>query len=252
MPIAAIWMDLQIIITVKVVRNRKTNAVWYHLYVESKIWHRRTYLQNRNRLTDIENRLMVVKGLGGRGGMDWELGIGRCRLGQTEWINNKVLLYSTGDYIQYPVKKHNGKEHGKECMYTYNWITLLGSRHAHNIINQVYLNFKKRKHFECLLCVSHILGYGDSMVNKTEWLLSSWSLHPPGQRYITNKEEQTRWESAMLEMKQNYASSDGGRYFGLWNQSRHLWEGDKEADSYSKTSWEPPRKGHSRHTEQLT
>ena len=145
MPIAAIWMDLQIIITVKVVRNRKTNAVWYHLYVESKIWHRRTYLQNRNRLTDIENRLMVVKGLGGRGGMDWELGIGRCRLGQTEWINNKVLLYSTGDYIQYPVKKHNGKEHGKECMYTYNWITLLGSRYAHNIINQLYLNFKKKK-----------------------------------------------------------------------------------------------------------
>ena len=28
-----------------------------------------------------------------------------------EWINNKVLLYSTGNYIQYPVINHNGKEY---------------------------------------------------------------------------------------------------------------------------------------------
>jgi len=26
------------------------------------------------------------------------------------WINNEVLLYSTGNYIQYPVINHNGKE----------------------------------------------------------------------------------------------------------------------------------------------
>ena len=30
--------------------------------VESKIWHKWTYLQNRNRLTDIEKRLVVAKG----------------------------------------------------------------------------------------------------------------------------------------------------------------------------------------------
>ena len=27
-----------------------------------------------------------------------------------EWIKNKVLQYSTGNYIQYPVVNHNGKE----------------------------------------------------------------------------------------------------------------------------------------------
>ena len=27
--------------------------------------------------------------------------------------NNKVLLYSTGNYIQYPVINHNGKEYEK-------------------------------------------------------------------------------------------------------------------------------------------
>ena len=42
--------------------------------------------------------------------MDWEFGISRCKLLYTEWINNKVLLYSTGNYIQYPVINHKGKE----------------------------------------------------------------------------------------------------------------------------------------------
>ena len=32
--------------------ERMTNAIWYHLYVESKIWHKWTYLWNRNRLTE--------------------------------------------------------------------------------------------------------------------------------------------------------------------------------------------------------
>ena len=31
-----------------------------------------------------------------------------------EWINNKVLPYSTGNYIQYPVINHNGKEYLKK------------------------------------------------------------------------------------------------------------------------------------------
>ena len=34
--------------------------------------------------------------------------ISRCKLLHIEWINNKVLLYSTGNYIQYPGINHNG------------------------------------------------------------------------------------------------------------------------------------------------
>ena len=45
-----------------------------------------------------------------------------------EWKNNKVLQYSTGNYIQYPVINHNGKEYEKECVYMYKWISLLCSR----------------------------------------------------------------------------------------------------------------------------
>ena len=33
------------------------------------------------------------------------------------WVNNKIPLYSTGGYIQYPVIDHEGKEYEKECMY---------------------------------------------------------------------------------------------------------------------------------------
>ena len=46
----------------------------------------------------------------GRGGIDWEFAISRYKLLNLEWINNKVLLYSTGNYILYPVINHNGKE----------------------------------------------------------------------------------------------------------------------------------------------
>ena len=97
------------------------------LHVESKVWHKWTYLWNRNRLTDIENRLVVAKGEGGGGGMDWEVGISRCKLLYIGWINNKALLYSTGNYIQYPVINHNGKEYEKEYIYVH-WVTLLYSR----------------------------------------------------------------------------------------------------------------------------
>ena len=60
---------------------------------------------------------MAAKGEGVRGGMEWEVGLSRCKLLYVGWINNKVLLYSTGNYIQYPVINRNGEEYGKECIY---------------------------------------------------------------------------------------------------------------------------------------
>ena len=63
---------------------------------------------------------MVAKGKVGRGGMDWEFEISRCKLVYMGWINNKVLLYSTGNDIQYPVINHNGKEYEKERIYMNN------------------------------------------------------------------------------------------------------------------------------------
>ena len=42
--------------------------------------------------------------------MDLEFGTNRCKLLYIEWIHNKDLLYSTENYIQYPVITHNEKE----------------------------------------------------------------------------------------------------------------------------------------------
>ena len=53
---------------------------------------------------------MVAKGEGGGGGLECEFGISRCKLFYIEWINNKVLLNSPGNRVQYPVINHNGKE----------------------------------------------------------------------------------------------------------------------------------------------
>ena len=65
---------------------------------------------NRNRFTD---RLVVVGEW-----IDCEFGISICKLLHIEWIN-KILLYNTGNYIQYPVVNHDGKEYEKECIYMY-------------------------------------------------------------------------------------------------------------------------------------
>ena len=61
MPFAATWMDLEVIILSEV-NQRKTNIIWYHMQNLKKNRYKWTYLQNRNRLTDLENKLMVTKG----------------------------------------------------------------------------------------------------------------------------------------------------------------------------------------------
>ena len=99
----------------------KSEKEWHmpHLCVDYNIWHKWTYLENRNRCTDIKNRCVVVKGEGlGEGE------IGSLRLAETKyyrgWTNNRVLPYSTGDYVQYSVIDHNGKEYNiKKNAYIY-------------------------------------------------------------------------------------------------------------------------------------
>ena len=41
--------------------------------------------------------------------MDWEFRISICKLLYREETDNKVIRYSTRNYIQYPVINHNGK-----------------------------------------------------------------------------------------------------------------------------------------------
>ena len=69
-------------------------------------------------------KTVVAEGVGR--GMEQQFRISRCKLLYREWIN-KVLPYSIGNYVQYPVISPNGKKYKGECIYTYidNGITLL-------------------------------------------------------------------------------------------------------------------------------
>ena len=60
MTVAATWMDLEIITRSEVSQIEK-NIIQYQLNVESSKWYKWAYLQNRIRLTDIENKHMVTK-----------------------------------------------------------------------------------------------------------------------------------------------------------------------------------------------
>ena len=83
-----------------------------------------------------------------------------------EWTKDKVLLYSTGNYIQYPVINDNGKEDEKECVYVYvcvcvyiyiythiyNWITYciveINITLSINYTSIKYIKNKKKKSLE--------------------------------------------------------------------------------------------------------
>ena len=53
-------------------------------------------LQNRNRVTDVENELMVTKRGKQRGGLNWESEIDTYTLLYKKQITSKSLLYNTG------------------------------------------------------------------------------------------------------------------------------------------------------------
>ena len=54
---------------------------------------------NRNRLMDIEKRLVADKGEVGGEEMDWEFGISRGKLLYIGWINSKVHVHSNLCYM---------------------------------------------------------------------------------------------------------------------------------------------------------
>ena len=58
-------------------KSEKERQIPYDItYVDSKMWHKLTYLQNRNRCTDMENRLVVAKGEGEGEGVGWTGSLG--------------------------------------------------------------------------------------------------------------------------------------------------------------------------------
>ena len=71
-----------------------------------------TNLSMKHKQTHRHRKWTSVCQEGGRsgGGMEWEFGVSRSKLLYIGWIN-KVLVYSKGNYIQYPVINHNAREY---------------------------------------------------------------------------------------------------------------------------------------------
>ena len=66
LPFATTWMDLEGMFSK--MSQRKTNTGCFHLYVESKKENKLVNITKRNRLTDMENKLVVTTGEREEGG----------------------------------------------------------------------------------------------------------------------------------------------------------------------------------------
>ena len=69
---------------------------------------------------------------------NWEFWINSFKLLHIRWINNKVLLYSIGNYIHYPMIDHNEKKEKEDICVTESLCCT--ERIKHNIVNQLYFN----------------------------------------------------------------------------------------------------------------
>ena len=56
-------------------------------------------------------------------GEGWSGSVGLLDAHYLEWVNKKILLYSTGNSMQSPGVNHSGKEYKKEHICVYNWVT---------------------------------------------------------------------------------------------------------------------------------
>ena len=98
-----VFSAIQMIILSEV-RKRNTNTIKYHTTNTTK-WNVKYGTSEPTYKTETDSQTwrthLLPRGRGD-GGKDWEIGIYRCKLVYRGWIN-KALLYSTRQYIWYPV-----------------------------------------------------------------------------------------------------------------------------------------------------
>ena len=92
----------------KQVRERKLQ--FDITYMQNLKWYKWINLQNRNNSQTQRRNLWLPKGKEGGGRINKKFGISRYKLLHVKQINHKVILYSTGSYIQYPLINPNGKD----------------------------------------------------------------------------------------------------------------------------------------------
>ena len=123
MPFVITWMQLEILILSDVCQKEKDKYHMISLICGILSMAQIIVSKNRNRLGDMESRVVGIKGEEGRSGIDGGFGVGRCKLLHLEWINNEVLLYSTKNYIQSLGIEHDRRQYEKNNAY----ISMAGS-----------------------------------------------------------------------------------------------------------------------------
>ena len=138
MPFAATWMQLEIFCEV----DQEEEDKYYMMSFLRVIWNRYkwTYLWSRNSQKNREETCACQgKGVGEE--MEWKVGFSRCKLLLIKWINNKIVLFSTENNIQYSMINQNGKEYKKECICMYNLLCYISIINQHCESNILQLKF---------------------------------------------------------------------------------------------------------------
>uniref|UniRef100_A0A8D1C830 DUF1725 domain-containing protein n=1 Tax=Sus scrofa TaxID=9823 RepID=A0A8D1C830_PIG len=98
MPFAATWMELETLTMSEVSQEKKDKYYMISLIICNLTYGTNEPFHRKENYGLGEQTCGRQRG-GGESGMDWDFGVNRCKLLPLEWISNKILLYSTGNYI---------------------------------------------------------------------------------------------------------------------------------------------------------
>ena len=59
LPFVPTWVDLDVMLME--INQRKRNTTWFHLQVQSKIKTKNNFKKSRNRIIDIENKMVITR-----------------------------------------------------------------------------------------------------------------------------------------------------------------------------------------------
>ena len=107
MPFAATWMELETL-SMKRSKSERERQIPYDI-LRSGIQYTAQMKPSTEQKRTHRHGQQTCGCLGGGGGsgMDWEFWGNKCKLPHLEWIDNEVLLYSTGNYIRSLVMEHD-------------------------------------------------------------------------------------------------------------------------------------------------
>ena len=104
MPFAATWMPLEVI-TLNGISQKERDK--HHMI--SHMWNLKystdELIYKTEIDSDVENRFVFAKGERGWVRMEWEVEASRCKPLYIGWINNEVLLCSTGSYNMFSIQR---------------------------------------------------------------------------------------------------------------------------------------------------